>query len=118
MELIELETGLYLDIKIQKLLERIFNIEADKMIVIDELHGSDSLLVFEQIATGLNPIIKRTIIVDSENEDYKIKIYNFKNKQFAQISNNNKEFSTFIIKSNDFYNWKNEITILQKRLFV
>jgi len=91
MELIELETGLYLDIKIQELLKRILAIEPDQMLV------------------------KRTIILDSA---YKIKLYNHNNMQFIQISNENIDYSIFVIMSKDFYNWKNELTNLKKRLFV
>jgi len=118
MELIELETGLYLDIKIQKLLERILNIDADKMLIINEYHGNDVLLVFEQIATSLNPLIKRTVIIDSSNVDYKIKLYLYNNMNFIQISDNESEFSTFVITTKTFYNWKNDLTKLQKHLFV
>ena len=118
MILSELETGLYLDAELQKLLERIFNTQADKLIVIDELHGNDVILVMEQIATSLNPVIRRTVLNKSNQTDYKIKILRYNNMQFAQISNINEEYNTYVITSTDFYNWKNELTKLQKRFFI
>jgi len=115
MELIELETGLYLDIKIQDLLKKILSVKSDQMLVIDEYHGNDVILVFEQVATSMNPIIKRTVILDSA---YKVKLYNYNNMQFIQINNDNLDYSIFVILLKNFYNWKNELTNLQKRLYI
>lgn len=118
MTLNELETSLYLDLKVQKWLERVFGVAADQQLIIDKLHGSDMLIVFEQIATGLNPLSSRTLVIDEGNLEYKIKVYNFKNMDFVHAYNVQEEESIFAFRQKHYHNWNKILSRLQKTLFV
>lgn len=118
MTLNELETSLYLDLKVQKWLERVFGIAADQQLIVDKLHGSDTLIIFEQIATGLNPLSSRTLIVAEGSLEYKIKVYNYKNMDFIHIYNVHEEESTFAFRQKHYHSWNTILTKLQKTLFV
>ena len=112
-----LETGLFLDLKIQKWLERYFGIPADQLSVIDDLHGSEYVAVFSQISMTTVPLNTRTLVVGTT--EYRIKLFNYDNKyDFASILNKDNDEYTFVIRQKDIRNWNTILNKLLKTYFI
>lgn len=113
----ELETGLFLDLKIQQWLQRYFAIPADQMSIINNLHGSEYELVFEQVAMSLTPLNTRTILVN--NVEHRVKLYVYEGKlDFAHVYNKDEEQSTFVIRQRDVRSWDRILNKLLKSYYI
>lgn len=118
MILTELETGLYLDLDLQKFLQRYYSVIPEQMLVFDELHSPESLMALSQVFLTTNPTSIKTITIDPASLVYKISFSRHNGMEFAKIEKVDSIEFMFVILSKDFKKWQQEISSIQKNYYI
>jgi len=113
----EMETGLFLDLKLQKWLEKLFSAPATQMSVIDSVHAADFLFLFEHIVYVNSPLNTRTIIIDEGTVEYKVTFYNDKTLNFVKIALLNQIEFMYVILQRDINKWNSELSNVKKTYY-
>ena len=118
MILTELETGLYLDLDLQKFLQKYYSINIEQMLVIDELHSPESLMALSQTFLTNNPFTVKTITIDPSSLIYRISFTNHNGMEYCKIEKHDSIDFMFVIMNKDFKKWQQEISSVQKNYYI
>jgi hypothetical protein len=118
MILSELETGLYLDLDLQKFLQKYYSINIEQMLVIDELHSPESLMSLNQTFLTNNPFTVKTITIDPSSLIYRISFTIHNGMEYCKIEKQDSIDFMFVIMNKDFKKWQQEISSVQKNYYI